>query len=174
VALAAAAAGLGCELVIGLDQLDNGQCKSNEKACLGKCVLKNQPNTGCGDPNICSPCFLPHESAACAFDNDAGMYVCAGNGVCEANSGFKDCTKDDPSDPSTLGCETDTNHDPNNCGGCSGANAIYKCQTPPNGYPGCKAGVCAIMGCMPGFFDCDCNVTDGCEATAPCATPCPS
>ena len=60
------------------------------------------------------------------------------------------------SNPSN-GCETNTNTDNNNCGGCG-----KKC-TFQNGTGTCVNGLCAITACNAGYADCDLNPDNGCE-----------
>jgi hypothetical protein len=55
------------------------------------------------------------------------------------------------------GCETSTQTDPQNCGGCGLACFIA------NGTAGCVAGKCTVASCNPGFQDCDGSAANGCE-----------
>jgi hypothetical protein len=125
-----------CEATVDVDALGNGKCAAGTKPCpsLGQCVTLDRPETGCGDPNSCAPCALPHAVATC----DAG--ACA---IDTCLSPYKDC------DASSPGCETDLAHDPNHCGDC-----LTACHT-ENGFPGCSGGVCAVGGCDPGYLECN-------------------
>jgi hypothetical protein len=51
----------------------------------------------------------------------------------------------------------DPSRDPSNCGSCGRV-----CPTPPNTLPSCMSGSCAFQ-CMPGFANCDANLSNGCE-----------
>jgi hypothetical protein len=136
----------GCELLFGVDSLDNQQCGPDEKPCpsLKLCVKKNDPNTGCGNMTSCTPCALPHSVAICQLTDD---WVCKVVG-CERN--WKSCNGQNA-------CETDLQHDPDNCGDCGNV-----CTAFPNAFRACS-GSCTIGGCLPGFRDCDGDPTDGCE-----------
>ena len=46
----------------------------------------------------------------------------------------------------------------NNCGACGNA-----CPSLPNATVGCFNGVCSILSCNSGFFDCNGLAADGCE-----------
>ena len=134
--------GVGCELVVGLDDLRNGQCKANEKNCHDHCVPLDDPETHCADLASCSPCALTHAYSHCV----SGQCAFAG-----CVPGYGDC------DSSQAGCETDINHSADHCGSCD-----HVCTT-KNGYPGCSNGQCAIGGCFKGWDDCNLDWRDGCE-----------
>jgi len=56
----------------------------------------------------------------------------------------------------------DLQTDPANCGGC-GVTCVI-----PQAAPACSAGACAIGACEDGWFDCDLDLSNGCEqALAP-------
>src|SRR5579883_583103 len=102
------------------------------------------------NPNSCgscgNTCYFPHASSKCL------------GGVCAVDtcaSGFGNCDMD-PNDAN--GCETNTNTDPMNCGGCA-----MTCST-NNISPACSLGMCSGT-CVTGFADCNGDKrTDGCEA----------
>jgi hypothetical protein len=94
---------------------------------------------------------------ACALPNAAPACV---NGACAVgacNLGFGDCNGS-----AADGCETmlTTLTD---CGGCG-----VPCAK-PNGTASCATGTCTLTACNAGFFDCDGNPANGCEAL-PCGT----
>src|SRR4051812_39095158 len=97
--------GLGCELLVNLDHLDNGMCGTNEKLCGGRCYSYKDPNHGCGNPNNCNPCILDHALAKCDDAFNCAVRSCVGT--------WEDCNLM-PND----GCETDTFHDAMFCGKC--------------------------------------------------------
>ena len=141
----------GCQLVFGLDGLDDQRCRADEKPCvnLKKCVKKNDPNTGCGSLTSCTPCALPHSVATCEFTGQENPeWQCKVVG-CERNWGR--CA-------GQVECETDLQHDPDHCGDCTTV-----CPSFPNAFRGCS-GSCTIGGCKPGFADCNREPVDGCEA----------
>jgi hypothetical protein len=141
--------GVGCELIVDLDPLENQQCKADEKACPNerRCANLDDPLSGCADPDTCAPCVLSHAYARC----ERG--VCAVSG-CVGD--YRHCGGALP------GCETDVAHDPENCGACG-----HRCVT-ANGYPGCASKTCATGGCFEGYNDCDGNPANGCETVGEC------
>ena len=154
--------GIGCQLVIDRDGLDNEQCARDEKPCpsVRTCVKKDNPLTRCEEPLTCAPCNLPNAQASC-MRNSAGKYECA---IALCVKPYLDC------DRMLDGCETDPDHDPNNCGATQlepgpGCRPGIACTTLPNALrPACSAGKCTIGGCKPGFAHCDDSIPNGCEA----------
>jgi MYXO-CTERM domain-containing protein len=71
----------------------------------------------------------------------------------DCDPGFADCDA-----LLANGCESDPLVDPAHCGGCGNA-----CPAMPNALPGCAAGQCAIVECLPGWGDCNGIMDDGCE-----------
>ncbi|MCB9531743.1 MAG: hypothetical protein H6700_08255 [Myxococcales bacterium] len=61
-------------------------------------------------------------------------------------------------------CETSTDHDPANCGGCG-----VVC-TAANATPACVGGACTIGSCDPAFVDSNGDYADGCESPCPTGT----
>ena len=142
----------GCQLVVGLDDLNNGHCKADEKNCNDRCVSQKDPATGCAAVNSCSPCVLPHATARCNDDGACAIAACIGD--------YDDC------DYAIEGCETDLAHDPKHCGNCT-----TECVT-ANGFPGCSAKHCAVGGCYEGWDDCNRDWRDGCERQLGTSTDC--
>jgi hypothetical protein len=110
-------------------------------------VRRDAPNTGC-DSELCAPCTFPHATATCE-SGKCRLSVCTGS--------YRDCDKDE-----SNGCETDKDHDPDNCSYCG-----HVCDAPPNAFPGCSS-VCVIGGCYAGYSDCDGNPVTGCETQGLC------
>jgi len=90
--------------------------------------------------------------------------VCAAVVICEA--GAELCYEiTSPSDEICDGLDNDcngqtdeiTDTDPLNCGECGEV-----CEF-ANGQPGCNNGQCLLVGCNPGFEDCDQDPNTGCE-----------
>ncbi|APR80164.1 Hypothetical protein A7982_05511 [Minicystis rosea] len=75
-----------------------------------------------------------------------------GGGACA--SGLGDCDAD-----TANGCETPLTT-LTDCGGCGVACALT------NAVASCTGGTCRIASCAAGFFDCDADASNGCEATA--------
>src|SRR5258708_1859175 len=66
------------------------------------------------------------------------------------------------------GCETDLLSDTANCGNCS-----FNCNS--QGYlqvssTYCLNGFCQIVGCNPGYYNCDGQTSTGCETVLPCCS----
>jgi hypothetical protein len=145
----------GCGLVCSQNNVTpgcvNGSCSGTCAAGWGNC--NNDLRTdGCEtntstDVNNCGGC-----SMACSTQNIAP--ACTGGqctGAC--NTGWADCDGNKRGN----GCETNTNTDINNCGGC---NLVCSNQ---NVSQSCGAGQCNGT-CTAGWGDCNNNKqTDGCE-----------
>ena len=155
----------GCETNFSNDPKHCGSCTKacapNETCTGGLCV------GGCGMGQTCQPGFTCCDAMNCAnttndpsncgmCDNKCppiahGTPACAGS-MCKIGScdmGFADCNND-PTD----GCETNTNNDPQNCGGCNhpcGANGVCMngmCINGCNGGPPCQSmETCCSTGC---------------------------
>ncbi len=65
---------------------------------------------------------------------------------------------DDCNDYRLDGCETGTDADLQNCGGCG-----IVCATPPRATPACFSGVCSVENCIEPYDDCDGEFDNGCE-----------
>jgi uncharacterized repeat protein (TIGR01451 family) len=122
-------------------------CTAGQADCDGQPGCEVNTNT---DPANCGGCGL-----ACSPAHATGS--CNG-GTCAVGTcapGFSDCDG-----LPGNGCEYDNTGfptDPNNCGSCGAICA------PANGSGSCTAGVCKIVGCAPGFSDCDGLPGNGCE-----------
>lgn len=68
---------------------------------------------------------------------------------------WKDCNA-----KATDGCETDTQQDGQNCGGC---NVRCSPSPTPNSQYTCQQGSCVFSACAPGYGDCNNSLADGCE-----------
>lgn len=132
-----------CTLVADAGDLNRG-CGPEEKPCNGTCVLRQNPEFGCGSAS-CQPCVLPNAQSICDGDDECAIAACVGE--------TEDCDRD----PSN-GCEVNVGTDVEHCGGCN-ADA---CEV-PGAYPACARGRCAIRKCLPGFKDCNRISDDGCE-----------
>jgi hypothetical protein len=149
VGLASACVGVyACSLAVDTDALQGG-CPADSKPCDGKCVSRSDPDYGCSADG-CRPCVIARATARCG---ESGLCVVA---TCQGD--FADCN-DDGDAPNSDGCEVDTAHDPEHCGGCKAA----PCEV-ANGAPGCAGGQCSIGSCHPGFHDCDFVAKNGCES----------
>ncbi|MBN2196302.1 MAG: hypothetical protein JW751_26045 [Polyangiaceae bacterium] len=117
-----------------------------------------------GDVNHCSVCHNECPATEGASPNCIGGQC----GISDCPEGRADCDGDP-----TNGCETNTDTDPDNCGGC-GASCVVA-----NGTAACLSGICAIASCEEGFDDCDATYAGGCEQSlqtiancGACAVPC--
>jgi hypothetical protein len=136
-----------CSLVVGTEALQEG-CPADQKACAGRCVSRADPDFGC-DADDCRPCVIAQATARCS---DGGCVVASCQGE------FADCNADGDA-PDSDGCEIDTAHDPDHCGGCRSV----ACEV-LNGAPDCAGGSCSIRRCNDGYRDCNFDVSDGCES----------
>jgi hypothetical protein len=127
----------------------NGTCQSGYMDCNA-----DKRTDGCeihtdADATNCGAC-----GRSCSALNIASP-TC-GTGICNGNctSGYADCN----SNKQTDGCETETQANPNACGGCANSCSANHMQTRTCGSGTCN-GTCAA-----GYADCNTNkLTDGCE-----------
>ena len=111
------------------------------------------PMDGCevslsGDTGNCGAC-----GKSCAVPN--AVAACIG-GACSlgaCNPGFRNCDGD-----AANGCETNSDKDSANCGGCGSS-----CAQLPQAMAQCVAGACAIGACAQGYGNCDKIDGNGCE-----------
>ncbi|MEM9191408.1 MAG: MopE-related protein [Myxococcota bacterium] len=176
--------GNGCETnIFGSDLTHCGGCGQscsgpnavsicNAGGCeIASCTLgyedcDGDPVNGCEsdpatDPSNCGGGCGP---MADCFDNgtqNVNSTLCNA-GSCDydsCNPGWSDCDGD-----RSNGCESDTNFDPGNCGGCTTMMPSPTFCDPPNANPRCNNGVCGIDFCLADFDDCDGDPDNGCEA----------
>jgi hypothetical protein len=116
-------------------------CPDGGTACGGECVDTDTDALHCGGCDEACP-VNPGGSAAC----EAGecTFVCG--------PGYADCNGD-PED----GCESATDSDALNCGGCGNACELDHAQA------ACMAGECEVGSCDLDFDDCNGDPADGCE-----------
>jgi hypothetical protein len=125
-------------------------CDPDTADCNGNGLDGCEINLNASTAN-CGAC-----GAACQVANATPACVNAACQVSSCNLGFADCDHNPQN-----GCETllTTSTD---CGGCGVACAR------PHGTASCATGTCTLAQCNPGYFDCDGNPANGCEAM-PCA-----
>ncbi|NOY91673.1 MAG: hypothetical protein GXP55_10770, partial [Deltaproteobacteria bacterium] len=146
-----------CNPANGVGVCASGTCQST--SCnFGWEDCDGMPSTGCetnidNDPANCGRC-----GEDCTGGGSMPGSTCTA-GVCNlaCPPGMMDCNNN-PGD----GCETDTDNDPLNCGGCDTPGAPTACPPAPNGIPICNTGSCGLI-CNPGFDDCDLLPSNGCE-----------
>ena len=93
---------------------------------------------GCG--NVCN---FPHSKEVCV------------SGVCHIGScddNYENCDNQE-----SNGCETNTQNDINNCGGCGNICSF------PNAMSVCYEGICSLTYCNTGYANCDNSYDNGCE-----------
>jgi len=106
----------------------------------------------CGDCNTDCDATLPNtDSTTCGQSERCGIGSCTG--------GYDSCDGD-----ALSGCETRTDVDADNCGGCASDSANDPCTGLPQvASSTCVAGDCVIDSCGDGYDNCDGDTTDGCE-----------
>ncbi|HVY47307.1 MAG TPA: hypothetical protein VHB21_15570, partial [Minicystis sp.] len=162
----------GCETnVLGSDNANCGGCNiactlphAGAQCIGGACTLgacapgyqdcDQDPSTGCetntdGDAQHCGSC-----NHVCNFQNASGS--CSAGacvlGACDAN--YANCDGNDAN-----GCEAALQTDKNNCGGCGNrCDALYA-----HSNTSCGNGACSWVSCLPGYYDIDHNLANGCE-----------
>jgi hypothetical protein len=135
-------AGSGADAGSGGDGAGNGGSSGGAGAGSG--------GTAGPDAGGCDPSLLE-------CDGDAGEGCATGYASCDGND--------------ATGCETSI-YDVDSCGACAGSPGHQICTELPNVMTSsCAAGSCEIDQCNDGFYDCNGNVDDGCEASADCNAP---
>jgi hypothetical protein len=149
----------GCETLLGT--VDD--CSDCDDACqfdhamascqAGVCVM-GECEDGFGDCNTdpqdgCETALnVPETCGACDHSCPAGEACHQGECVLQCPDGLMNCS----------GACIDPQSDPYHCGGCDQA-----CQL-PNASSSCQAGACVVDQCDSGYFDCNVDDLDGCEA----------
>ncbi len=127
-----------------------GMCRYTCAAGFGDC--DGNAANGCEanlatTPDHCGVC-----GRACSLRNATAARNLGACTVAACDVGFGDCNTN-PLD----GCEADLRTSLSHCGGCGrGCNL-------PHGYPTCTSGLCRLIGCDPGYGDCDRTAATGCE-----------
>lgn len=139
---------------------------------------------GCDEPGSSQSC-LPNATQACLCPNGDGIQTCRedGKGFTPCQCGEEDVISDTGTDtdpPDTLQPDTsqtdtstcaetvcgtacvDTDTDLAHCGSCDNA-----CVSGPRSTATCSSGSCSLD-CAAGFFDCDLDVSNGCETLFGC------
>lgn len=140
-----------CSLTIDEDELGGQRlldCPDDQKECnvrgVTTCVGRDNPLYGCAGAS-CIPCNLPNATARCGPTGECVRVSC--------HSSYDDCNG-----VASDGCEEPLNHSVAHCGACG-----EPCPQLPNAEVACGSGHCYIRRCLPGYLDCNGNVTDGCE-----------
>ena len=124
---------------LGACQFGWGDCNHVASDGCEKGLLNDTNNCGsCG--NACS---LPHATSDCN-SGQCSVVACV--------AGYYDCNS-----LAYDGCETHTDVDLKNCGGCGNV-----CLT-PNATAKCVSGSCGVQSCSNGWLDCDKDPSNGCE-----------
>jgi hypothetical protein len=140
--------GLVCSSNHGTPTCGSGTCSIACTAGYGNC--NNSAIDGCEvtfatDPLHCGTC-----ATACNTTNGTATCAASACGI-TCNAGFGNCDNN-----ANNGCEVNLKTDALHCNSCTTA-----CST-NNGTPACNNGACAIT-CNAGYYNCDSNVTNGCE-----------
>ncbi len=118
-------------------------CGTGTKACGGKCVSTDSPETGCA-AGACQACALPNATSRCNTDGGCDIAICYLN--------FENCDG-----VASNGCEANLKTSAENCGACGRV-----CPALPHARSGC-GDRCTIWRCEAGFRDCNARDADGCE-----------
>ncbi len=155
------ACGTTCSNANGSTTCSSGACSPICNSGYGDC--DSNPDNGCetnlnqnvNDCGACGTvCSCPNGRTPNCLNGSCGCSACsAGTADCDGNS--------------SNGCETNTNTDVNNCGGCGAV-----CDS-TNGTPSCSGGACSIA-CNSGYADCNSSAADGCETSLTTLTDCGS
>jgi hypothetical protein len=144
--------GMGCDA-----NHATGTCSAST-CMVGSCTpgwgdCNNNGADGCEtnlhlDENNCTMCGMQCGLVNAVNGCSDGCYIKA------CTFGWDDCNMnmDD-------GCETSVLTDTSNCGSCG-----TPCNGLPNAMAQCTAGNCVLGTCVNGFFDCNHDPKDGCEA----------
>ncbi|AKF09433.1 hypothetical protein [Sandaracinus amylolyticus] len=159
----------GCETNVLTSVTSCGSCGN---ACDLPNAVEVCVNGGCAI-GACEPGFMDCDGLptnGCETNTQSSVDHCGGCGnvcdlanageVCVAGScqiavctpGFGNCDGQ-----ASTGCETSTQTSLAHCGGCNNSCSVA------NGAPGCTNGTCTVLGCNPGFADCDGAAGTGCE-----------
>ncbi|MGK3992346.1 hypothetical protein [Sorangium sp. So ce1024] len=161
----------GCEVNTASDLAHCGGCNiacalpNAAEACLGgTCVLGAcEPGFANCDANPANGCEANTDTSlahcggcgmACDLANASEACVDGACGLVACIAGFADCNG-----VVADGCEVSIASDPASCGAC-GVNCA---EAIPNAVVGCSGGTCTFGGCLPGFYDLDGSLANGCE-----------
>lgn len=138
----------------------------------------------CGGCNqVCSPpanAVMTCENGRCVFARCLEGYEDTNGDVtpqsieqgttdgCECNQlGIELCNLIDDDCDGSIDEDIDLNTDPNNCGACGAVcGDIF-----PNANTGCEGAVCVFAGCLPGYYDIDGELKNGCEYACTLSQP---
>jgi MYXO-CTERM domain-containing protein len=164
----------GCEVMQTTFADDEANCGGCGMVCapsngVGDCVIGECQLVGCnaGFVDCNSDATDGCEYAESGFMTDPGhcgdcTTVCLQGEACVDGTCFISDCEDGTADCDAFvdGCETDTDGDVANCGGCGLA------CSPTQGMGACVGGTCTLASCDAGFEDCDGMVGNGCEYDA--------
>jgi hypothetical protein len=149
--------GLACTNEHGTVSCQSMQCVPGCASGYGDC--NGNPRDGCETDIRTTTAHCGACNQACA--NDHGSTSCIG-GACVpvCDQGYRDCNAN-----ARDGCETNILTTTAHCGECN-----QPCVN-PNGTTRCEGGQC-LPTCSPGYYDCNGNPRDGCEANLSQVTTC--
>lgn len=147
--------GRACASINGTAQCNGEQCDILCDPDFENC--NGEPEDGCEvnrqtDSDNCGSCGF-------RCDTPNSISVCD-NGACMVTgciAPFEDCFG------SAEGCETNTETDPFNCGGCQGSGGTDCGMAFANADSNCGGGTCQFGSCRTGWADCTGGTADGCE-----------
>jgi hypothetical protein len=161
----------GCEVDIQTDSLHCGSCDAacstvngTANCSQGQCAIDcSKPYDNC-DGTLSNGCEtdLTRSVANCGACGTVCKDSATGTAICrDSECKISNCTPPygDCDNNESDGCESNSQIDVNNCGGCGAACNLAHATA------ACVNGVCAIApsGCAAGWADCNGYVKDGCE-----------
>lgn len=145
------------------------ECTPDQDVCdVGQyCTDANVCDVGCANDEDCPDPLVCDEDSnlctGCTEDQDCPLGT-----ICDAGECIPGCTDQQPCQDGFSCCADeckDLANDPEFCGSCD----ADPCPDYPNALDLCTDGMCLMGDCEDGFWDCNGDQVDGCEAQSECA-----
>ncbi len=117
---------------------------------------------GSGDGGTTPACIPGCKADADCTSDGGGQAACCNHECVDVSADSANCGRCGAACVNQACCSghcTDTTSNLDNCGACG-----KPCAKGANAMIACTNSACAILGCDPGFADCNMNPADGCEA----------